>query len=66
MIGELARSALEVAGALVVVYGVWLVWPPAAYILGGSLVVLGANLWSIRPKESHDATADRGGPTDQD
>ncbi len=35
-------SVLELAGAVAVVYGVWLIYRPAAFLVGGVLAVVAA------------------------
>lgn len=37
-----ATTALEVVGAAAVVYGLWQIWHPLAWVVGGALVIYGA------------------------
>jgi hypothetical protein len=42
VLGELARDAAGLAGACLLSYGAWLVYPPAGFIAGGALLIAGA------------------------
>jgi hypothetical protein len=44
MVASLADRIAVVAGAGLVVYGVWQIFVPAAYILAGCLLLVGA-IW---------------------
>ena len=40
------RVLLAVIGLASVAYGLWLAYPPAAFLVAGGLVLAGALLWS--------------------
>lgn len=41
------RDVVALVGVAGFVYGVWLAWEPAAFMVGGALAVAFAVLWSI-------------------
>lgn len=43
----LLRDLAGLSGVGLVAYGAWLVYPPAGFIVGGSLLVLGALLLAL-------------------
>lgn len=43
----LARDLAGLAGVGLVAYGTWLVYPPAGFIVGGSLMIAGALLLAV-------------------
>lgn len=43
---KLVPDALAVVGAVVITYGVALIYPPAGWIAGGILLVVAAVIWS--------------------
>lgn len=48
---DLLRDACGMAGAGAIAYGAWLVYPPAGFIVGGALVLVGVLLASFsRPR----------------
>ena len=47
---DLIRGAYAVAGMAVLGYGLWLAWPPLAYIVIGALMVLDSILARAQPK----------------
>ncbi|PWC89830.1 hypothetical protein TSH100_04110 [Azospirillum sp. TSH100] len=46
--GVLLRDLVGVAGAGAITYGAWLAWPPAGFIVGGSLTLAGVWLQARR------------------
>jgi hypothetical protein len=46
----LARDAAGIGGAGLVAYGSWLIFPPAGYIAGGLLLLVGA--WISASKDT--------------
>lgn len=47
MSGEYLRSAMEGAGAGLVVVALWMIWVPAALLVLGVMVMLVANFGSV-------------------
>lgn len=45
----LLRDLLGLAGAGLIAYGAWLISPPAGFITGGALLVIGVVLSSLAP-----------------
>lgn len=50
-LAEVLRDLSLVGGISSIVYGVWLAWPPGAYIVGGTAAVLMAR--GLMPGASH-------------
>lgn len=47
---DLIRDACGLAGAGAIAYGAWLVYPPAGFIVGGGLVLVGVLMSSFGRK----------------
>lgn len=57
---KVVRDVAGLAGVAAISYGAWLAWPPAGYIVGGALVLVGV-LLSARGDVSPAAPVDGDG-----
>ncbi|WP_319798315.1 hypothetical protein [Nitrobacter sp.] len=49
---EITRDIFGLAGAASVSYGAWMIYPPAGFIVGGALMMLGSVLTAMGGKST--------------